>query len=81
MTRVIDGHLVRDPHDLHAQVRDQLRQATAEVKRRVGDRFDEQSVDAAVQDSYEELRGQATVESFLPILVARAAEDRLTGQR
>ncbi len=73
----IDGHLVRDPHDLHADVQDQLRQAAAEVHRRVGDQFDEQTVQRAVQDAYAEIVDHAKVESFLPILVARAAEQKL----
>jgi len=80
VTRMIDGHLVRDPSDLHADAEDQVRQATAEVHRRVGDQFEEQAVEAAVLDAYEELHDHAKVESFLPILVARAAEQRLTEQ-
>ncbi len=81
MTRMIDGHQVRDPHSLRADVDDQLRQASAEVHRRVGDDFDEQAVQTAVRDAYQEIHEQATVESFLPILVARAAEQRLAEQR
>jgi hypothetical protein len=74
---MIDGHLVRDPRDLRAQVEDQLRQACAEVHRRTGDTCDDQAVRAAVQDAYAEIQDHAKVESFLPILVARAAEQRL----
>ncbi|MDX8032138.1 hypothetical protein SK803_18110 [Lentzea sp. BCCO 10_0856] len=77
MTRNVDGHLVRDPHGLHAQTEDQLRQATAEVHRRVGDAFDEQAVQRAVRDAYEEIHDHASIESFLPILVARSAEQKL----
>jgi hypothetical protein len=57
-----------------------VRQAIAEVHRRVGDQFEEQAIEAAVLDAYEELYDHAKVESFLPILVARAAEQRLTEQ-
>ncbi|MEV6716535.1 hypothetical protein AB0M48_31380 [Lentzea sp. NPDC051208] len=77
MTRMIDGHLVRDPHGLHAETEDQLRQAVAEVRRRVGDEYDEQAVRSAVRDSYDEIHDHAKIESFLPILAARAAEQKL----
>ena len=77
MTRMIDGHLVRDPHDLHAETENQLRQAAAEVHRRVGDQFEEQAVESAVRDAYEEIADHAKIESFLPILVARSAEQKL----
>lgn len=80
MTRMIDGHLVRDPHDLHAQTEDQLRQAATEVHRRVGDQYDDQTVQSAVRAAYDELHDHAKVGTFLPILVARSALQKLAEQ-
>jgi hypothetical protein len=80
VSETLAGHLVRDPHDLHAETRDQLRQAVAEVQRRVGDQYGESAVQNAVKDAYAEIGDQAKVESFLPILVARAAEKKLVEQ-
>ncbi|MFD9702830.1 three-helix bundle dimerization domain-containing protein [Lentzea sp. NPDC059081] len=77
MTGTIDGHQVRDPHGLHADAEDQLRQAESEVQRRVGDQYDDQAVRGAVREAYDEIAEQAKVESFLPILVARSAEQKL----
>ena len=77
MTRMIDGHQVRDPHDLHAEEQDQLRQACAEVHRRLGETCDDEAVQAAVREAYAEIHDHAKVESFLPILVARSAEQKL----
>ncbi|SEP67565.1 hypothetical protein SAMN05216188_101145 [Lentzea xinjiangensis] len=77
MTEMIDGHQVRDPHSLRVETEDQLRQAAAEVHRRVGDQYEEQQVQAAVREAYDEIHDQAKVESFLPILVARSAEQKL----
>ncbi|MGI5503786.1 three-helix bundle dimerization domain-containing protein [Lentzea sp. CA-135723] len=80
MSETIDGHLVRDPHNLHAESEDQLRQAASEVQRRVGDDYDDQAVQGAVREAYDEIADQAKVESFLPILVARSAEQKLAEQ-
>ncbi|ANZ37065.1 hypothetical protein BBK82_14315 [Lentzea guizhouensis] len=77
MTRTIDGHLVRDPHDLHAEQQAQLQQAENEVERRVGGKYESQTVREAVLEAYEELADEAKIESFLPILTARAAEQKL----
>ncbi|GHH48649.1 three-helix bundle dimerization domain-containing protein [Lentzea cavernae] len=80
MTGTVDGHQVRDPHGLHADAEDQLRQAASEVHRRVGDQYDEQAVRSAVQEAYDEITDGAKIESFLPILVARSAEQKLGQQ-
>ena len=80
MTGTIDGHQVRDPHGLHADTEDQLRQAASEVHRRVGDEYDERAVQSAVREAYDEISDHAKIESFLPILVARSAEQKL-GER
>ncbi|MFD5824004.1 three-helix bundle dimerization domain-containing protein [Lentzea sp. NPDC060358] len=77
MTGMIDGHRVRDPHGLHANTEDQLRQAESEVRRRVGDQYDEEAVQGAVREAYDEIADRARIESFLPILAARSAEQKL----
>ncbi|MCG8921719.1 three-helix bundle dimerization domain-containing protein [Lentzea sp. CC55] len=80
MTGTIDGHRVRDPRGLHADAEDQVRQAVSEVRRRVGDQYDDQAVQRAVREAYDEIADNAKIESFLPVLVARAAEEKLGGR-
>ncbi|GLZ31569.1 hypothetical protein Lesp02_37570 [Lentzea sp. NBRC 105346] len=73
----LEGHTVRDPHDLHARVGKQLDLAAEEVTRRFAGRADYESVRSAVAEAYEELARDAKFQSFLPILAARAAQQRL----
>ncbi|WP_376777761.1 three-helix bundle dimerization domain-containing protein [Kibdelosporangium persicum] len=70
---MLDGHLVRDPHDLHAKVEAQLDQAAEEVSRRCANQVDYQSIRQAVAAAYRRLSDKAKFQSFLPILAARAA--------
>jgi len=75
----LDGHLVRDPHDLHGEVEAQLDLAAEEVTRRCKGTVDYQSVRRAVSDAYRRLSRDAKCQSFLPILAARAAHQDLCG--
>lgn len=79
MVTTLDGHRVRDPHDLHTQVEAQLDLAAEEVTRRCGGTVDYQSVRHAVSDAYRRLSREAKFQSFLPILAARAAHQNLCG--
>lgn len=81
MINTLDGHLVRDPHDLHAEVEAQLDLAAEEVTRRCQNTVDYQSVRRAVSDAYRRLSREAKFQSFLPILAARAAHQDLCGER
>nr|WP_042177981.1 hypothetical protein [Kibdelosporangium sp. MJ126-NF4]CEL12895.1 hypothetical protein [Kibdelosporangium sp. MJ126-NF4]CTQ98579.1 hypothetical protein [Kibdelosporangium sp. MJ126-NF4] len=80
MVATLDGHLVRDPHDLHTKVEAQLDLAAAEVTRRCAGKVDYQSVRQAVSVAYRRLADEASFQSFLPILAARAAYRDLCGQ-
>jgi hypothetical protein len=73
----LEGHQVRDPRRLHAKVDVQLDQAAEELTRRLGGRIGYQVVREAVTDAYRHLARQAKVHGFLPILAARAAQQRL----
>ncbi|MEJ2855707.1 MULTISPECIES: three-helix bundle dimerization domain-containing protein [unclassified Saccharothrix] len=77
----LEGHVIRDPHDLHAKVEVQLDQAAAEVTRRLADTVSYEVVREAVVESYEQLAARAKVHGFLPILAARSAQQRLMGTR
>ena len=79
MINTLEGHQVRDPHDLHAKVEAQLDLAAEEVTRRCKSTVDYQSVRRAVADSYRRLSRDAKFQSFLPILAARAAYEDLCG--
>ncbi|ONI76265.1 hypothetical protein ALI144C_37025 [Actinosynnema sp. ALI-1.44] len=80
MAATLDGHLVRDPHDLHAKVEAQLDVAAAEVMRRCANEVDYQVVRQAVSAAYGRLAGEARFQSFLPILAARAAHRDLCAE-
>lgn len=73
----LEGHLVRDPRTLHADVETQLDHAAEEVSRRLGGRIDHQVVRAAVSEAYQRLADRATFHNFLPILAARSAQRSL----
>lgn len=75
----LEGHVVRDPHDLHTKVEAQLDLAAEEVTRRCGGTVDYRSVRRAVSDAYRRLSREATFRGFLPILAARAAHRDLCG--
>jgi hypothetical protein len=80
MTTTLDGHKVRDPHDLHAEIEAQLDLAAAEAVRRCDGKADYQTVRRAVSDAYRRLAREAKFQSFLPILAARAAHRSLCGR-
>ncbi|MFJ6673878.1 three-helix bundle dimerization domain-containing protein [Actinosynnema sp. NPDC091369] len=73
----LEGHLVRDPRTLRADVEAQLDQAAEEVSRRLGGKIDHRVVRAAVADAYRRLAARATFPNFLPILAARSAQRTL----
>ncbi|MEU7531082.1 hypothetical protein AB0A74_35485 [Saccharothrix sp. NPDC042600] len=73
----LDGHEVRDPHDLHTRVEAQLDQAAEEVTRRLAGARSHGVVREAVADAYRQLAARAKVHAFLPILAARLALQRL----
>lgn len=77
MVTTLDGHNVRDPHDLHARVEAQLNLAAEEVTRRCEGEVDYQTVRRAVSDAYRRLSREAKFLTFLPILAARAAHQDL----
>ncbi|WP_158851744.1 three-helix bundle dimerization domain-containing protein [Saccharothrix deserti] len=77
MADKLEGHSVRDPHDLYTRIDVQLDQAAEEVARRLGGKIDYQVVREAVSDAYRQLAGRAKFHSFLPILAARSAEQSL----
>ncbi|GGM94209.1 hypothetical protein GCM10011609_34600 [Lentzea pudingi] len=77
MVSTLEGHVVRDPHDLHAEVEAQLELAAEEVTRRCGDTVEPQAVRQAVHDAYDRLSEEASCQSFLHILAARAAHKEL----
>lgn len=79
MASTLDGHRVRDPHDLHAKVEAQLDLAAEEVTRRCKGTIDRQAVRQAVRNAYRRLSREAKFQSFLPILAARAAHHDLCG--
>lgn len=79
MTHTLDGHKVRDPHDLHADIEAQLDLAAEEATRRCNGKADYQSVRQAVSEAYRRLSREAKFQSFLPILAARAAHQNLCG--
>ncbi|GAA3844049.1 hypothetical protein GCM10022243_08080 [Saccharothrix violaceirubra] len=78
MVDKIEGHNVRDPHDLHGKVEVQLDQAAEELTRRLDGNVDYQVARTAVSAAYRRLADQARVHNFLPILAARAAFQSLT---
>lgn len=80
MTTTLDGHKVRDPHDLHADIEVQLDLAAEEAVRRCRGRADYQTVRRAVAEAYRRLSREAKFQSFLPILAARAAHQSLCGR-
>lgn len=80
MITTLDGHKVRDPHDLHTDIEAQLDLAAEEATRRCQGEADYQSVRQAVSDAYRRLSRDAKFQSFLPILAARAAHRRLCGR-
>lgn len=81
MTTTLDGHNVRDPHDLHAEIEAQLDLAAEEAVRRCQGRADYyQTVRRAVSEAYRRLSREAKFQSFLPILAARAAHQSLCGR-
>ena len=79
MATTLDGHKVRDPRDLHADVEVQLDLAAEEATRRCQGRADYQSVRRAVDAAYRRLSREAKFQNFLPILAARAAQQDLCG--
>jgi hypothetical protein len=79
MTPTLDGHKVRDPHDLHAEIEAQLDLAAEEATRLCHGKADYQSVRQAVSDAYRRLSHDAKFQNFLPILAARAAHQNLCG--
>ncbi|MGM1062003.1 three-helix bundle dimerization domain-containing protein [Saccharothrix sp. Mg75] len=81
MADKLSGHEVRDPSGLHARVEVQLDQAAQELTRRLSGRVGYDVVRRAVTDAYERLARHARVRNFLPILAARAAQQRLRAGR
>ena len=81
MSDKLDGHEVRDPHDLHVRVEAQLDQAAEEVTRRLAGAMSYQAVREAVTDAYRHLAARAKVHGFLPILAAKLAQQRLQQAR
>jgi hypothetical protein len=81
VVNTLDGHRVRDPHDLHTKLEAQLDLAAEEVTRRCDGTVDYQTVRQAVTNAYHRLSRQAKFQSFLPILAARAAHQDLCGQQ
>ncbi|WP_121006339.1 three-helix bundle dimerization domain-containing protein [Saccharothrix australiensis] len=81
MVDKLDGHEVRDPHDLHTRIEVQLDQAAEEVTRRLAGGIDYQVVRETVVEAYRQLAARAKVHGFLPILAAKAAQQRLQGVR
>jgi hypothetical protein len=77
MVDKLEGHEVRDPRGLRAPIEVQLDQAAEELTRRLAGRMGYQAVRDAVTDAYQRLARQAKVHSFLPILAARSAHERL----
>ncbi|MFE2758245.1 three-helix bundle dimerization domain-containing protein [Actinosynnema sp. NPDC059335] len=77
MVEKLEGHQVRDPRRLRANVEVQLDQAAEELTRRLAGRVAYQVVRDAVTDAYHRLAAQAKVHGFLPILAARSAQQRL----
>jgi len=73
----LEGHRVRDPRTLRADVEAQLDHAAEEVSRRLGGKIDHQVVRAAVADAYQRLADKAKLHNFLPILAARSAQRSL----
>lgn len=73
----LEGHQVRDPRRLRANVEVQLDQAAEELTRRLAGGISYQVVRDAVTDAYQRLAAQAKVHGFLPILAARSAQQRL----
>lgn len=73
----LEGHQVRDPQALRTNVEVQLDQAADEVARRFSGRVEYDTVRQVVSEAYEDLAGKAKVNSFLPILAARSAQQRL----
>ncbi|MER5265348.1 hypothetical protein ABTZ99_25040 [Actinosynnema sp. NPDC002837] len=73
----LEGHLVRDPRTLRADVEAQLDHAAEEVSRRLGGKVDYHVVRAAVSDAYQRLADKAKFPNFLPILAARSAQRNL----
>jgi hypothetical protein len=80
MTTTLDGHKVRDPHDLHAEIEAQLDLAAEETVRRCNGKADYPAVRQAVSEAYRRLSREAKFQSFLPILAARAAHRSLCGR-
>lgn len=80
MATILDGHKIRDPHDLHAEIEAQLDLAAEEATRRCKGKADYQSVRQAVSDAYHRLSREAKLQNFLPILAARAAHKNLCGR-
>lgn len=80
MATTLDGHRVRDPHDLHAEIEAQLDVAAEEAARRCKSQADYQSVRRAVGEAYRRLSREAKFQSFLPLLAARAAHRTLCGR-
>jgi hypothetical protein len=80
MATILNGHKVRDPHDLHAEIEAQLDLAAEEATRRCQGRADYQSVRRAVSEAYRRLSREAKLQNFLPILAARAAHQTLCGR-
>ncbi|XVV00548.1 three-helix bundle dimerization domain-containing protein [Actinosynnema sp. CA-248983] len=77
----LEGHVVRDPHDLHTRVEVQLDQAAEELTRRMPGGTNYQVVRDAVTEAYRQLAARAKVHGFLPILAAKLAQQRLQGVR
>ncbi|KOV85249.1 three-helix bundle dimerization domain-containing protein [Nocardia sp. NRRL S-836] len=80
MATTLNGHKVRDPHDLHAEVEAQLDIAAEEATRRCKGEADYPSVRRAVSEAYHRLSRHAKFHNFLPILAARAAHQDLCGR-
>ncbi|MEU0880491.1 hypothetical protein ABZ345_17955 [Lentzea sp. NPDC005914] len=79
MTPTLNGHKVRDPHDLHAEIEAQLDLAAEEATRLCDGKADYRTVRQAVSEAYDRLSHEAKFQNFLPILAARAAHQTLCG--
>lgn len=77
MADKLEGHSVRDPHDLHTKVEVQLDQAAEEVARRSAGTAGYEAVRRAVSEAYQRLAGDAKFHNYLPILAARSAQRSL----
>lgn len=77
MVDKLEGHEVRDPSRLRADVEVQLDHAAEELTRRLAGRIGYQVVRDAVTDAYQRLARHAKIHGFLPILAARSAQQRL----